>query len=79
MIPAKRGRPVKIKNGDFMRVMHGPLAGAEGTVHSVSEKAMKKRKKLTIVEIRQLNGNPIRLPRSYFEFAATRPREVFDG
>lgn len=63
----------RIRNGDFMRVKTGPLEGAEGNVVGVVEKKMKGRRKITLVEIRQLNGNPVRLPRHHFEFASMTP------
>lgn len=62
----------KVKRGDLMRVRRGSLKGAEGTVYSIEEG------KPTIIEVRQLNGNPIRLPRSHFEFASFRT-ELHDG
>lgn len=72
-------RPPKIRNGDLMRVTVGPLKDAEGLVTGISEKVSKKgNRRTTFVEIRQLNGNPIRLPAHHFEFASMRPREYFE-
>lgn len=56
----------EVTAGDWLRVKKGPIEGAEGSV----VKAVKTGPGMTIVEIRQLNGNTIRLPRAYFEFAA---------
>lgn len=58
-----------IEVGDWMRVKRGPLRDAEGSV--VRTKVVSPL--VTVVEIRQLNGNLIRLPRSHFEFSVFRP------
>lgn len=57
---------VKMVEGDWVRVRRGPLEGAEGRV----EKLSKVSDRVTVVEIKQLNGNTVRLPRAHFEFAA---------
>jgi transcription antitermination factor NusG len=67
-----------VRRGDLMRVKSGPLEGAEGTVVDIALKELPGRRKLTFVEIRQLNGNPVRLPRHHFEFSAMHPREHFE-
>ena len=56
--------------GDYMRVTHGPLEGAEGLVTRLAHLS----RKVVIVEVRQENGNLVRLPRKYWEFAGFRPR-----
>lgn len=67
--PAKKKRRVVsgiyMIRGDWVRVKKGhELAGAAGKVETVS----RTKGKPTIVEIRQLNGNPLRLPREFWEF-----------
>lgn len=58
------------RNGDYVRVKSGPLMGAEGLVIGVEHRTPK----VLIIEVRQQNGNVIRLPRKYWEFAGLRPR-----
>jgi len=59
---------VRVKNGRY-------LDGAEGKVEKVQKTGL-----VTILTIRQLNGNEIRLPRSHFEFAAyPKPRDLDQG
>jgi transcription antitermination factor NusG len=70
--PSGVTRKSEMKRGDWVRVRKGPVEGAEGRV----EKTEKMSETVTIIEIRQLNGNPIRLPRAYFEFAAFRENVV---
>lgn len=68
----KNTKKVVLKKGDWMRVCRGPLEGAEGSVSKIELVS----KKVTVIEIRQLNGNIIRLPRPHFEFAAYRGTAV---
>lgn len=56
--------------GDHMRITEGPFVGAEGTVQKIEHIS----RRVQIIEIIQLNGNPIRLPRRSFEFAGLKPK-----
>lgn len=56
--------------GDHMRIKEGPFRGAEGTVSKIEHTT----RKVQIIEIMQLNGNPIRLPRRSYEFAGFQPK-----
>jgi len=67
--PSKEKPKVAMKRGDWVRCRQGPLRGAEGTV----DQLQKISEFVTVLEVRQLNGNVIRLPRSYWEFASMRP------
>lgn len=74
---ASRGKPSTEKKDtlavdDWVRVRRGPMEGAEGKVTSMKPVS----DLVTLVEIRQLNGNVIRLPRTYFEFTSFREQEV---
>lgn len=76
-VATKRKKPAKAKVkmtiGDWVRCILGPLRDAEGTVDKVQQVS----KRMAVVEVRQLNGNKIRLPRSHWEFASLRtPREM---
>lgn len=64
----KKGDP---REGDYMRVTHGPLEGAEGLVVRTERISAK----VSIIEVRQQNGNLIRLPRKYWEFAGLRTKK----
>lgn len=65
--PSKTGKvKMEMQKGDWVRVRRGPIEGAEGVVEKVEALS----KWVTIIEVRQLNGNIIRLPRAHFEFAA---------
>ncbi len=66
--PSKAPQKNKMKVGDWVRVRRGPLEGAEGSVIKVEPPRTSL--KITTIEVRQLNGNIIRLPRAHFEFAA---------
>lgn len=70
--PASKEKPKnEMGLGDWVRCHRGPLRGAEGSVTG--------RKKIselvTVLEVRQLNGNVIKLPRAHWEFAAFRNTE----
>lgn len=62
----------KMVNGDWVRCRRGPVRGAEGQVISMKKLS----EMVTIVEVRQLNGNVIRLPRAYWEFTSFRDRDA---
>lgn len=66
----KLGKKNDPREGDYMRVTFGPLEGAEGLVIRLEHISPK----VCIVEVRQENGNVIRLPRKYWEFAGLRPK-----
>lgn len=64
---------VPMGKDDWVRVKLGELTGAEGKVVSLKKVSAK----VTIVTIRQLNGNEIKLPRPHFEFAAyAKPQDL---
>lgn len=63
--PRKTKPGIYMIRGDYVRVKSGhALAGAAGQVHCVT----RAKGKPVLVEVRQLNGNPIRLPREMWEF-----------
>lgn len=59
-------KKVLVKRGDHMRVIRGDLRGATGTVQKIETVTAK----MLVLEVRQLNGNIIRLPRSHWEYAS---------
>jgi hypothetical protein len=67
---------VVMQKDDWVRVKNGRyLDGAEGKVVKTEKVGL-----ITIVTVRQLNGNELRLPRSHFEFAAyTKPNDLDQG
>jgi hypothetical protein len=73
--PSPTKKPADIMTvGDWVSVVsRGPLRGAAGRVANTSKVGH-----ITIVEIRQLNGNTLRLPRSHFQFAAYAPEVDLD-
>lgn len=67
--PSRTKTKVEMKRGDWVRCNRGPLRGAEGNVDQLQTA----NEFITIIQVRQLNGNVIRLPRSHWDFAAYRP------
>lgn len=66
---SKKAKKVEMKRGDWVRCLRGPLKGAEGKVEQIQTAT----RSIKMVEVHQLNGNPIRLPRSHWGFAAYKP------
>lgn len=72
LFPSREKTKVEMKRGDWVRCNRGPLRGAEGNVDGMQKIS----DLVTVIEVRQLNGNVIRLPRSHWEFAAFRGSEM---
>lgn len=71
--PASKDKPSReMSIGDWVRCFRGPLRGAEGSVFGVKKIS----ELVTVLEVRQLNGNTIKLPRAHWEFAAFRSSEA---
>ncbi len=66
--PAKEKSKNEMGIGDWVRCNRGQLRGAEGNVQGKKKVS----ELVTVIEVRQLNGNIIKLPRSHWEFAAFR-------
>lgn len=70
--PSKEKAKNEMSIGDWVRCHRGPLRGAEGSVTGTKRIS----ELVTVLEVRQLNGNVIKLPRAHWEFAAFRSSEA---
>lgn len=69
--PKRKTHGIRLIPGDWVRVRRGhKLEGAAGTVKTVD-----RRNQPTLVTLRQINGNEIRLPVGLLEFVGYRGEE----